>query len=64
MVAVQQTPTFNNSIAPIAVYENVTKEAMGVISFLKYISTNRAVRSASIHATEALNTIALDSHCN
>ncbi|KAJ1666748.1 metalloendopeptidase [Coemansia sp. RSA 1813] len=55
MVAAQPEPTFDNSIAPIAIYDNNTREAVGVIGFLKYVSTDKAVREASAIATNALN---------
>ncbi|KAJ2398909.1 metalloendopeptidase, partial [Coemansia sp. RSA 2559] len=55
MVAAQPTPTFDNCISPIATYDNSTREAVGVVSFLKYVSADKAVRAASTAATDAIN---------
>ncbi|KAJ2554956.1 metalloendopeptidase [Coemansia sp. RSA 1933] len=60
-VAAQKTPTFVNTIAPLARFENISGVDTSIVTFLQNVSTDKEVRDASAGAEQQLRAFHIES---
>ncbi|KAJ2611633.1 metalloendopeptidase [Coemansia sp. RSA 1804] len=60
-VAEQTTPTFANTIEPLAKFDNDTGADTSIVAFLQNVSTDKAVRDASSNAERHLQAFHIES---
>ncbi|KAJ1965847.1 metalloendopeptidase [Dipsacomyces acuminosporus] len=60
-VASQKAPTFSNTVAPLAMFENDHGAESSIVTFLQNVSTDKAVRDASSRAEQELRVFHIES---
>ncbi|XWX01200.1 hypothetical protein V2A60_009226 [Cordyceps javanica] len=55
-----ENATFENTLKPILLEDNITDPLVGVIGFFHYVSTDAALREASLKAEEKLSELAVE----